>query len=99
MSLLHSLTITRRLGLLIASSIAGIVFLSALFLWTERSMILEERKQGVQQSVESVHGLLAHFHHMASSGSARAIAQPAARAPGRAMRAASASADPASAVQ
>ena len=65
---LHATTIAQRLGLLIASSIAGIAILSAIFLWTERTVVLEERQLGVRQTVESAHSLIAHFHSQATAG-------------------------------
>ncbi|MFZ2306009.1 MAG: methyl-accepting chemotaxis protein [Rhodoferax sp.] len=65
---LHSATIAQRLGLLIACSIGGIALLSAIFLWTERTQILEERQLGVRQTVESAHSLITHFHGQAVAG-------------------------------
>jgi methyl-accepting chemotaxis protein len=65
---LHFITIARRMGLLIASSIAGIAILTAIFLWTERSMVLEERQLGVRQAVESAHSLIIHFHGQVAAG-------------------------------
>ncbi|MES2582482.1 MAG: methyl-accepting chemotaxis protein [Pseudomonadota bacterium] len=65
---LQSISIAQRLGLLIASSIFGIVVLSALFLWTERALVLEERQLGVRQTVETAHGMVAHFHGQVAAG-------------------------------
>ena len=65
---LHSMTIARRLGLLIASCLAGIVVLVAVFLTTERTLVMEERQLGVQQAVESAHGLIVYFHHQVAAG-------------------------------
>jgi len=65
---LHSTTIAQRLGLLIACSIGGIAILSAIFLWTERALILEERQLGVRQAVEAAHSLITHFHSQAATG-------------------------------
>ena len=65
---LHASTIAHRLGLLIASSLARIAILSAIFLWTERTVVLEERQLGVRQTVESAHSLIAHFHSQATAG-------------------------------
>jgi methyl-accepting chemotaxis protein len=61
-------TIARRLGLLIASSLTGIAVLAAIFLWTERSVVMEERQLGVQQAVEGAHSLIVHFHAQAAAG-------------------------------
>ena len=65
---LQSISIAQRLGLLIASSILGIVVLSALFLWTERTLVMEERQLGVRQTVETAHGMVAHFHSQVAAG-------------------------------
>ncbi|MES2952136.1 MAG: methyl-accepting chemotaxis protein [Pseudomonadota bacterium] len=65
---LHSTTIAKRLGLLITSSILGIAILTAIFLWTERTVILEERQLGVRQTVESAHTMVAHFHNQVAAG-------------------------------
>ena len=65
---LHSTTIAQRLGFLIASSIAGIAILTGIFLWTERSMVMEERQLGVRQAVEGAHSLIVHFHSQVAAG-------------------------------
>ncbi len=65
---LRSLSIAKKLGLLTFSAIAGVVVLTALFLASERKLIMEERQSGVRQVVESVHGLLAHYHALAANG-------------------------------
>jgi methyl-accepting chemotaxis protein len=65
---LHAVTITQRLGVLIAGSVCGIAVLSAIFLWTERTQMLEERQSSVRQTVESAHGVVAYFHNQATTG-------------------------------
>jgi len=65
---LKSQGIARQLGLVIASALAGIFVLAAVFLITERDIILEERKSAVRQNVEIAHGLLTHFQEQASQG-------------------------------
>ena len=57
-----SLTISKKLGLLIASALLGIVVLCAMFLVSERQLIMQERQNGVRQAVETAHGLVTHFH-------------------------------------
>jgi methyl-accepting chemotaxis protein len=63
-----SLTIARKLGLLIASALLGIILLCALFLFSERRLIMEERQNGVKQAVETAHGLVTHFHELVAKG-------------------------------
>ena len=65
---LDSITLAKRLGLLIISSIVGIAILSGIFLWTERTVVLEERQLGVRQTVEGAHSLIVHFHTLAVAG-------------------------------
>ena len=65
---LASVSIARRLGLLITCSILGIVVLSGLFLWSERALVMEERQLGVRQTVEAAHGMVQHFHSQVGQG-------------------------------
>ncbi|MDH6591128.1 methyl-accepting chemotaxis protein [Variovorax sp. TBS-050B] len=64
----RSLSVGKKLGLLTASAILGVAALTALFLVSERRLILEERQAGVRQVVESAHGLLAHYHALQTKG-------------------------------
>ncbi|WP_088706592.1 methyl-accepting chemotaxis protein [Noviherbaspirillum denitrificans] len=65
---LQTLSIARKLGLLTVSAVLGIVVLATLFLVSERGLILEERKSSVRQSVETAHGILAHYQQLAAKG-------------------------------
>ncbi|CAN7310353.1 methyl-accepting chemotaxis protein [Variovorax sp. LjRoot175] len=65
---LRSLSIAKKLGLLTFSAIAGVVVLTALFLASERKLIMDERQSSVRQVVESAHGLLVHYHALAANG-------------------------------
>ena len=65
---LSSLSIARRLVVLTASAIFGIIILAALFLVSERKLILEERQISVRQTVETAHGLLTYYQTAASAG-------------------------------
>jgi methyl-accepting chemotaxis protein len=65
---ISSLTIARKLGLLITSALLGIIVLCAMFLVSERRMIMEERQNGVKQAVETAHGLVTHFHSLVAKG-------------------------------
>jgi len=62
------LTIAQRLGLLITSALLGILVLVAVFLYTERSLLMQERELGLQQAVDTAHGVIAHFHDLAVKG-------------------------------
>ena len=62
------LTIARRLSLLIGSALVGMVVLVSLFLFSERTMVMEERKHGLRQAVEAAHGILVYFQDQVSKG-------------------------------
>ena len=59
---LSSVSIAKRLAVLTVSAILGIIILAAMFLISERGLIMEERQNNVRQSVEVAHGLVVHFH-------------------------------------
>lgn len=65
---LTSLTIFRRLSLLVASALIGVIALAAVFLWSERALVLEERSAAVRQTVELAHGVLTYFHTLEVQG-------------------------------
>jgi methyl-accepting chemotaxis protein len=65
---LHSLSLRQKLGLIIGGALAGIVLLAAIFLFSERNLILEERKSSVRQTVELAHGIVAYAHAQVSQG-------------------------------
>ncbi|MEJ7688536.1 MAG: methyl-accepting chemotaxis protein [Variovorax sp.] len=64
----RSLSIAKKLGLFTFSALVGIVVLTALFLVSERKLVMEERQASVRQVVESAHGVLVHFHALAAKG-------------------------------
>jgi methyl-accepting chemotaxis protein len=65
---LSSFGVSRRLGILVASAVAGLAVLLTLFLASERTLILEERQESVRQTVETAHGLAVHFHALSAQG-------------------------------
>ena len=84
---LHSMSMAKKLAVLIFSSFAGIVILTAFFLVSEQKLILEERKSNVRQTVETAHGVLVHFHQLSVRGAMTdADARKAALATLRGMR-------------
>lgn len=81
------LTIAQRLGLLIASALIGILVLVAVFLYTERLLLMQERELGLQQAVETAHGVIAHYHDQTVKGTLpEAQAKQAAMAAIKALR-------------
>ena len=65
---LKSMSIANKLTVPIVSAILGVAILTALFLVSERALILNERKSSVQQAVETAHGILAYYNKQESSG-------------------------------
>ena len=65
---LQSWTISRKLRVLTACAILGIVVLTVLFLASERKLVLQERKDSVRQAVETAHGVVAYYHGLAAKG-------------------------------
>jgi len=61
---LRTITIAKKLGLLVASAMLGTVLLAAMLLWSERTLIRDERQAVVKQQVETVHGLLVHYQQL-----------------------------------
>jgi len=73
---LRSMSIAKRLGLFTFSAILGIAVLTALFMVSERKLILEERQNNVRQVVETAHGLLMYYHDLVTKG---ALTEPQAQ--------------------
>ncbi|MEY4755305.1 MAG: hypothetical protein RJA34_203 [Pseudomonadota bacterium] len=68
MSTLHNISIAKRLALIIGSALLGLMAMAAVFLVSEKQLMLEERQNGVRQTVEIAHGLAVHFHDQFSKG-------------------------------
>ena len=51
---LRTISIAKKLALLIASAMLGTVLLAAILLWSERNLIREERQAVVKQQVLSL---------------------------------------------
>ncbi|HEY8023189.1 MAG TPA: methyl-accepting chemotaxis protein [Burkholderiaceae bacterium] len=67
--LFQSLTIAKKLGLLIASAVLGVTILTALFLISEKQLITDERESNVKQAVETASGVLEYYNGLATAGS------------------------------
>jgi len=65
---LVSLTVARRLFVLVASALLGVVVLAGVFLVSERTLVLEERESAVRQTVEIAHGVASYYQDLATSG-------------------------------
>ena len=62
------LNISRKLWLLVACAILGIVALTSLVLVSERKLIMDERQSNIRQTVETAHGFIAYYHSLAAAG-------------------------------
>jgi methyl-accepting chemotaxis protein len=65
---LTSFGVSKRLAILVASAVAGLAVLLAIFLTSEKALVLKERQNGVRQTVETAHGLAVHFHAQVQQG-------------------------------
>ncbi|QBK03658.1 hypothetical protein DW355_01725 [Hylemonella gracilis] len=65
---LNSMSISKRLGALIASALLGICAMAIVFLISEKKLVMEERQAGVRQTVEVSYDLIVHFHDLVSKG-------------------------------
>jgi methyl-accepting chemotaxis protein len=80
-------SVSVRLTLLIVSALLGMAALATVFLFTERQLILDERRSNVQQSVETAAGIASHFEALERQGSLpREQAQQQAKAAIRGLR-------------
>jgi methyl-accepting chemotaxis protein len=63
-----SLTVSKKLWLLVSSAVAGIAVLTAIFLLSERTLIMEERKNAIRQEIETASSVIVHFQELAAKG-------------------------------
>ena len=78
---LESLSCSRRLGLQTLGAVLGVLFVAAFLLFSERTLILDERQQAVRQAVEVAYGIVAHFHARVAQGMPEEDAKKKKRAP------------------
>jgi methyl-accepting chemotaxis protein len=67
---LRHMSIAKRLAMLNISALIGLLVLTAVFLTSERQLILEERQNSVRQAVEVAHSLVANYHSLVAQGKA-----------------------------
>ena len=63
-----SLSVGKRLGLLIGCAMLFIVILACSFLNAERQLIMQERESSVSQNVEIAHGIIVHYYDQVKQG-------------------------------
>lgn len=68
MSLLHRITVSRRLGGLVTLAVLLILSIALGLSYSERNMLTQERQSAVRQTVEVAHGILALYHEQAVKG-------------------------------
>ncbi len=76
MPTIDSSSVARRLALISASAVVGVLLVAGAFLVSERRLMLDDRKAGVRQTVEAAHGVIVHFHAQVAKG---ALAEAEAR--------------------
>ncbi|WP_168798585.1 methyl-accepting chemotaxis protein [Herbaspirillum sp. ST 5-3] len=62
------LNIAKKLWLLAACALLGMIILTAIFLQSERTLILNERKASVRQTVETAYSVVEYYQGLAASG-------------------------------
>ena len=67
-SRLMSLSISKKLGMLILSAILGVVLIATIMLASEKEILMTERENAVRQTVEVAHGILSHYHSLSTKG-------------------------------
>ncbi len=65
---LNALSISKRLWLIVASALLGILVQASVSLYSERKIMTEERQSSVRQNVEVAHALITHFHDQFTQG-------------------------------
>ena len=61
-------TISKKLGALAFTAAFAIALLITFFVFTEKTLVLEERKNSVRQAVEAAHNILVYNHNLATKG-------------------------------
>ncbi len=77
-----SLTVSAKLWLLVAGAILGIAVVTAVFLLSERRLIMAERQDAIRQQIEAAHSVVTHFESLSAKG-----AMPVEEAKSRALEA------------
>jgi methyl-accepting chemotaxis protein len=63
---IHQLSLAKRLATLIVSAISGIIILTFAFLYTENTLIRNERQDSVKHTVEMAYTLVEHYQQLAT---------------------------------
>lgn len=63
---IHQLSIGKRLGSIILSTVIGLLVLTVIFLMSERSLILKERQENSKQSAEMAQSLVENYQKLAA---------------------------------
>lgn len=66
LSQIHEFSVGKRLGALVVSAVLGVLGLTAMFLYSERSAIQKEHQDKVKQTVEMANALISHYQQLAS---------------------------------
>jgi methyl-accepting chemotaxis protein len=64
----QKMTIAKRLGALNIAALVGVILLAAFMLFSERTLIMDERKASVRQNVEVAHSLVNYYYTQATTG-------------------------------
>ena len=65
---LQSLSIAKRLWIMVGCALAGTLVVVGVGLFSERTLVLQEKEAAVRQTVEVAHGVVAHMHALVVKG-------------------------------
>jgi methyl-accepting chemotaxis protein len=65
---LDTLSISRRLWIVVIVALIGVVMQASVSMFSERKIMTDERQSGVRQNVETAHALITHFHDQVTKG-------------------------------
>jgi len=68
MQLFNRMAVSRRLITLVVLAMLAMLALVASLMVTERTLVMGERQNSVRQTVEAAHGILVHYHDLATKG-------------------------------
>ncbi len=64
----RSMSLSRKLTILVGSALLGVAAITASFLYSQRGAMVEDSKHALKQVVETSYGLIAHYGELESKG-------------------------------
>ena len=64
----RSMSLSRKLAILVGSALLGVAAITAAFLYSQRGTMVEDSKKSLRQVVETAHGLIVHYGELEKKG-------------------------------